>query len=92
LIIRGGVDKSIFADQKVIFKINDKILEEFIPGTAKFSRKYIISPEMIGTGDEFKLIIETDKTFIPSEMNKDVKDDRELGIQIFFLYFRENIK
>lgn len=92
LIIRGGVDKSIFKDQKVIFKINDKVLEEFIPKTAKFSRKYIISPEMMGTEDEFKLIIETDKTFIPSDLNKEVKDDRELGIQIFFLYFRENIE
>jgi hypothetical protein len=92
LIIRGGVDKSIIPDQKVIFKINDKVLDEFIPESAKFSRKYIITPEMMGTEDEFKLIIETDKTFIPSELNKEVKDDRELGIQIFFLYFRENIQ
>jgi hypothetical protein len=94
LIIRGGVDKTIFTDQEVIFKINDNVLEKFIPASAKFSKKYTISPAMMGEEDEFKLIVETDKSFIPSEQFKDkgVKDDRELGVQVFFLYFRENIK
>lgn len=96
LIIRGGVDKNIFQDQKVIFKLNDTVLEEFIPETAKFSRRYVITPEMTGGEDEFRLTIETDKAFIPSALEKgkvkDDKDNRELGIQIFFLYFRENIK
>jgi len=92
LIIKGGADKAIFDDQKVIFKINDHVLEEFIPESAKFSKKYIVSPEMMGTEEEFKLIIETDKVFIPSELNPASNDDRELGLQIFFLYFRENYK
>lgn len=95
LIIRGGVDKSKFKDQKVIIKINDKILNEefkFIPETAKFKRKYIISPEQMGNDYEFKLTIETDKTFVPSTTNPATKDNRELGIQIYFLYFREALK
>ena len=92
LIIRGGADKAIFQDQKVIFKINDQVLDEFIPESAKFSKEYIITPAMMGTEEEFKLIIETDKVFIPSELNPNVNDDRELGVQIFFLYFRENTK
>jgi hypothetical protein len=92
LIVRGGVDKAILADQKVIIKIDDVVLDEFIPETAKFDKTYVISPEKLGTEDEFKLIFETDKTFIPSALNKDVNDSRELGIQVFFLYFRENIK
>lgn len=92
LIIRGGVDKAKIPDQKVIFKINDQVLDEFIPETAKFEKKYIIAPEKMGSGDEFKLIIETDKTFIPSELDAKANDDRELGVQIFFLYFRENTK
>lgn len=92
LILKGGVDKNIFADQNVILKINDTELERFVPETAKFSKRFIISPEMMGNEDEFRLTIETDKTFIPSALNKDVNDDRELGVQIFFLYFREYIK
>lgn len=92
LIIRGGVDKAIYTDQSVTFKINDTVLETFVPETAKFSKRYVISPQMMGKEDEFKLIIETDKTFFPSQLNKDVNDERELGVQIYFLYFRENIK
>ena len=92
LIIRGGVDKAKFEDQKVIFKINEKVLEEFVPGSAKFSRKYVISPEMMGTEDEFRFTIETDKTFVPSALKPEVNDDRELGVQVYFLYFRENIQ
>jgi hypothetical protein len=92
LIIRGGADKAKFADQKVIFKINDQVLEEFIPKDAKFKREYVIAPEMMGTEDEFRLTFETDKTFIPAQLDPSVNDNRELGIQIFFLYFRENTK
>ena len=86
------MDKAKIPDQKVIFKINDLVLDEFVPETAKFDKEYIIAPEKMGSEDEFKLIIETDKTFIPSELNANVNDDRELGIQVFFLYFRENTR
>ena len=92
LIIRGGVDKSKIPDQKVIFKINDQVLEEFLPETARFEKEYVIAPGKMGSEENFKLIIETDKTFIPSELDANVNDDRELGIQIFFLYFRENTR
>ncbi|MDQ1354388.1 MAG: hypothetical protein QG657_4697 [Acidobacteriota bacterium] len=92
LKILGGVDKAKFEDQKVIFKINDKILEEFIPESSKFSKEYVITPGMMGNEDEFRFTIETDKTFIPSALNPEVNDDRELGVQVFFLYFRENVK
>ncbi len=92
LKIRGGVDKLKFEDQKVIIKINDKVLEEFVPETAKFDKEYVIAPEMIGSEDEFRLIIETDKVFVPSQLDPNVNDDRELGVQVFFLYFRENVK
>lgn len=97
LIIRGGVDKKIIPDQKIIFKINNTVLEEFVPETAKFSKRYIIKPEMMGGEDEFKLVIETDKSFVPAQITdkgviKDSKDYRELGVQIFFFYFRENVQ
>ena len=34
LIIKGGVNKAVFQDQKVTFKINDALLDEFIPAEA----------------------------------------------------------
>jgi len=92
LIIRGAMDKNKIKDQKVIIKINDQILEEFIPEQNVFIKKYTIAAEKLGAGDDFNLIIETDKTFIPSKLNPENKDNRELGIQIFFLYFREAFK
>lgn len=88
LVIEGGVNKGILADQKVIFKINDLILDEFIPKESRFEKSYNIKKEMLGEGDEFILTFSTDKTFIPSQVIPNSDDDRELGIQISFIYFR----
>lgn len=92
LKIIGAVDKTKFEDQKVILKINDKTLEEFVPQTSRFSKDYVVTPTMMGVEDEFRFTIESSKTFIPSALNPGVNDDRELGVQVFFLYFRENVK
>ncbi|MCK4760789.1 MAG: hypothetical protein KAW12_01225 [Candidatus Aminicenantes bacterium] len=92
LILDGRVDKLQHKDQKVIFKINGNTLEEFIPEKDAFSKRYIVTPEMMGREDEFKLTIETDKTFTPSVVIPGSKDTRELGVRIYNLYFRENIK
>lgn len=88
LVIKGGVEKDILKDQKVIFKINDLILEEFIPGKSHFEKFYRIGKEMLGEKEQFSLIISTDKTFIPARVNPDTKDERELGIKVSFIYFR----
>lgn len=92
LILDGRVDKLQHKDQKVIFKINEKLLDEFIPEKDAFSKRYIVTTEMMGREDEFKLTIETDKTFTPSVVIPGSKDTRELGIRIYNLYFRENVK
>lgn len=92
LILYGRVDKIQYQDQKVFFKLNEKILDEFIPEKDAFSKRYIVTPEMMGNEDEFTLTIETDKVFIPSEVISGSKDTRELGIRIYRLYFRENLK
>jgi hypothetical protein len=92
LIIKGGVNKTALPDQKVIFKVNDSLLEEFIPTEVMFSREYTISPEQMGDGDEFSLKIETDKVFVPAKVFPGNSDSRELGMQIFFIYFREKLK
>ena len=84
--------KAVIEDQKITLKINDIPLEEFMPETAKFSKEYVITPEMMGNKDEFSLKLETDKTFVPNKLDSSNKDNRELGIQVFFLYFREKSK
>lgn len=88
LVIKGGVEKNILKDQKVIFRINDLILEEFIPGKSHFEKFYRIHKEMLGEKEQFSLIISTDKTFIPARVNPDTKDERELGVKVSFIYFR----
>jgi hypothetical protein len=92
LIIKGGVNKTVFQDQKLIFKVNDALLDEFIPDEANFSREYTVTPQMMGNGDEFSLKFETDKVFVPANVFPNSKDNRELGAQIFFVYFREKLK
>ncbi len=89
LIIKGGLHKSIFQDQTVILKINDTLLEAFISDSVTFEKKYMLTPEQLGDEPEFKLTIETNKTFIPSSLNPENKDSRELGVQLYLLYFRD---
>jgi len=88
LLIKGGVNLGALEDQGVIFKVNDSILDEFIPEGSQFERSYRIKKEMLGEEDEFYLVISVDKTFIPKQVILRSKDERELGIQVSFIYFR----
>ncbi|OGD21786.1 MAG: hypothetical protein A2W03_11555 [Candidatus Aminicenantes bacterium RBG_16_63_16] len=88
LVIRGGVNKDALANQKVIFKINDLVLDEFVSAEAVFEKSYNIKKEMLGDKDEFSLTITTDQVFVPAKINPQSKDERELGFQISFIYFR----
>lgn len=88
LVIRGGVNLEALENQKVIFKINNLILDEFIPEESNFEKSYNIKKEMLGQDDEFYLTVTTDQTFIPAQVLPESKDKRELGIQISFIYFK----
>jgi len=92
LIIKGGVNKIAFQDQKLMVKINEVVLDEFIPDDVNFSKEYTVTPQMMGGNDEFSLTIEPDKVFVPANIFPNSKDNRELGAQIFFIYFREKLK
>jgi hypothetical protein len=88
LVIEGGVNLGALQDQKIVFKINDLILDEFVAAESHFEKSYNIKKEMLGEEDEFYLTIATDKTFIPAKLLPDSTDERELGLQVSFLYFR----
>ncbi len=88
LVIRGGVNKEIVPDQKLIFKVNDLILDEFTPDEIIFEKSYTVKKEMLGDKDEFTLAVAVDKTFVPSKVSPQIKDDRELGCQVAYIYFR----
>ncbi len=88
MVIKGGVNKDAVPDQKVIFQLNDMVLDEFIPEEGVFEKNYNIKQEMLGDRDEFILTITADKSFVPAKIYPDSKDERELGLQISFIYFR----
>ncbi|MCP2597584.1 hypothetical protein NLC93_06930, partial [Candidatus Aminicenantes bacterium AC-335-G13] len=88
LVIKGGVNKEVLPDQRVIIKINDKVIADFIPESGIFEKFIKVKKEILGNNDIFKLIIATDKTFIPAKVYPSSNDERELGIQVSFLYFR----
>ncbi len=89
LILRGSVDKSKHENQKIIIKVKDELLDEFSPGTATFFKEYVITAEMMGKEHEFPLTLETDKVFIPSALDPESSDSRELGMQVHQLFFGE---
>ena len=91
LKLRGRISEINLEGQKIRFLINDNLLEEFSPEGERFEKNYIIPVEKLGSNDEIRLIIEVDKTFVPGKIDKTISDDRELGIQIFSIYFRENL-
>lgn len=88
LVIKGGVRKEALGSQKIVFKIDDSVLDEFKPGDILFEKSYSIKKEILGEEDRFQLTISTDKAFVPSEVIPGSKDKRRLGIQVSFLYFR----
>jgi len=88
LVIKGGVNLEALDDQKVIFKINDLILDEFIPEESHFEKSYQIKKEIMGEEDEFYLVIGTNKAFIPKKVFPGSQDERVLGMMISFIYFR----
>ena len=92
LIIKGGVNKTVLPDQKLTLKLNGAVIDEFIPEDMYFSREFTVTPEMLGAADEFSLEFLLDKVFSPDKVFPDSKDNRELGAQIFFIYFREKWK
>ncbi|MBM3297626.1 MAG: hypothetical protein FJY83_08505 [Candidatus Aminicenantes bacterium] len=88
LVVRGGMNLDLLREQKAIIKINDRVLDEFSTPDGIFEKFYTVPKEIMGDRDEFYLIITTDKTFVPSRDVPPSKDERELGLQISFLYFR----
>lgn len=88
LVIRGGVYQEALKGQKIIFKVNDSVIDEFISKERYFDKSYDIKKEMLGDEEEFYLVISTDKSFVPAKTLPNSTDERELGIQISFIYFR----
>ncbi|MGA2588028.1 MAG: hypothetical protein ABSF88_13525 [Candidatus Aminicenantales bacterium] len=88
LVIKGGVNLQAVKDQKIIFKINDLILDEFVAGKELFEKSYNLKKEQLGDKNEFSLTVGVDKSWIPAKVIPNNKDERELGCQISFIYFR----
>jgi hypothetical protein len=88
LVVKGGINLDALKDQKVIIKINDMVLDEFIPTEGIFDKSYDVKRDMLGDKNEFRLTIATDKIFVPALVNPGSTDQRQLGIQVSFIYFR----
>lgn len=89
LILRGGVDKLKHRDQHIRVLLDGELMDEFVPPSGKFSREYVVTPRMMGQREEVPLVIETDKTFVPDQLNPGCNDTRELGVQFYEMFFGE---
>jgi len=88
LVIRGGVNFQAVKDQKITLKINDLVLDEFIATEELFEKTYNVKKEMLGDKNEFNFLISVDKPWIPAKVIPNSSDERELGVQVSFIYFR----
>lgn len=88
LVVKGGLNMDVLKDQKVIIKINDMVLDEFIPTGGSFDKSYDVKKDMLGDKNEFRLTIATDKIFVPAQVHPGSTDQRQLGLQVSFIYFR----
>jgi len=88
LVIKGGVSLDVVKDQKVIFKINDTVIDEFTEPNGLFEKTYAVKKAQLGDKDEFTLTIAVDRAWVPAKITPGSKDERELGLQISFIYFR----
>jgi hypothetical protein len=88
LVVRGGVNLQAVKDQKITIRINDVVLDEFVADKELFERTYDVKKEQLGDRSEFSLVFAVDKTWVPAKIVPNSKDERNLGIQISFIYFR----
>jgi hypothetical protein len=88
LVIKGGVNLQAVKDQKITFKINDIVLDEFVATQELFDKSYNIKKEQLGDRNEFTLTVAVDRAWIPAKVIPNSQDQRELGIQVSFIYFR----
>ncbi|MBM3295908.1 MAG: hypothetical protein FJY82_15545 [Candidatus Aminicenantes bacterium] len=88
LVIRGEANIGAVKNQKIVFKINDLALDEFVAEEPLFDKSYAVKKEMLGDKDEFLLTIGVDRSFVPAKAIPGSNDERELGIQVSFIYFR----
>lgn len=89
LMIRGAVNKRLLNHQKVRIKINGALLDEFEPGDSSFFKEYRLSPGLLGDNEDVSLFIETDHTFTPAAIDPGVSDTRQLGIQVYDMFYGE---
>lgn len=88
LVVRGGVNLQAVKDQKITIKINGVVLDEFLATRELFEKSYDIKKEQLGDKNDFNLVFSVDKTWVPAKIVPNSKDERNLGIQISFIYFR----
>lgn len=84
----GSVVKEVLPEQAVSIYAEEHLLEEFIPDEDDFYKIILIPNELIRDKISFKIQIVTDQTFISSEQGICPDDHRQLGVKVYFLYFR----
>jgi hypothetical protein len=81
----GGAFKET---QTVQLKAGEQVLDTFtLEPRQEAIRRTRISAATLGTGDMVELKLVVDKTFVPSIVSSTSRDQRELGIRVFHLFF-----
>lgn len=83
-----GVLEENLPDQSVSLYVNEKLLDEFRPDEAIYRRNILIPEAVLNDEAGFEMLLETNKSFIPSESGTNPDDSRELGLMVYSIYFK----
>ena len=74
--------------QQVEVRIAEHVVDRFSVGAHQPElRKFVITPEQLGTGDTVEMRLVVDRTFIPAAIpSMNSRDPRELGVRVFRAY------
>jgi hypothetical protein len=86
LVLVGRLPEDIVVLQPTLtISFNGQVLEEFKPAKGNFRKEYRIDAKLQGAGARSELQLHTDKTVVPSEVNKSLNDPRPLGFKLYTL-------
>jgi len=73
--------------QTIVVRVEGHVVDRFeITHQDRFTRRYRLSPDILGDEAQIRVALEVFPTFVPAQVTPGSPDDRELGIRVFTLF------
>lgn len=79
--------------QRVVLKVNGEVVADFaVTGPERFSHVVPLAAQTLGEDGVVELTIVTEPTVVPSEVDATSRDNRTLGVKVYFLYLSTGVR